>query len=56
MTFSTAMSNIGGLICAWLGLSAISVVHLIEQVAIWSIRKKLKEVENPDSVYCVNSL
>ena len=56
MTFSTAMSNIGGLIGAWLGLSAISVVHLIEQVAIWSIKKKPKEVEKPDSLYCANSL
>ena len=56
MTFSTAMSNIGGLIGAWLGLSAISVVHFIEQVAIWSIRKKPKEAEKPESSYCANSL
>ena len=45
------MSNIGALIGAWLGLRTISVVHLIEQVAIWSIRKKLKEVEKNPTLY-----
>ena len=53
MTFSTFLSNVGGLVGMWLGLSAISLLELLER-KLWQVRKVPVKTDVAPSVNEVN--
>ena len=46
MSFTTVISNIGGLTGVWLGLSAISLVEIMEKLVVWSLNQKIPANDN----------